>query len=55
MLVFRILGTVFTGLSCVSCFFKNINIFSKSDKSVIVATVYGWLWRALVIVALWII
>ena len=55
MLVFRILGTIFVGISCLTAFSKNINIFTDSNKLVVMSTLYSWLWRALVIVALWII
>jgi hypothetical protein len=59
MLVFRILGTIFVGLSCLTAMFKNINIFggrnSSDDWFVAGTTVWGWLWRAFVIVALWVI
>ena len=59
MLVFKILGTIFLGLSCLTAMFKNINIFggrnSSDDWFVIGTTVWGWLWRAFVIVALWVI
>lgn len=55
MLIFRILGTVFVGFSVITCFLKNCNIFAQSNRDVIISTVYGWLWRAFVIVAIWII
>ena len=61
MLALKIIATVFVGLSCITAFIKNILVLrdEKTDKfyfkSIIGATLYGWLWRALVIVALWII
>ena len=59
MLVFRILGTIFIGISCITTFIKNISVYSgkgKYDDACIIATTgYGWLWRAFVIVALWLI
>ena len=59
MLVFRIIGTIFVGFSCFTAMVKNINIFgghnSSDDLFVAGTTVWGWLWRAFVIVALWII
>lgn len=61
MLVFRILGTIFVGLSCITTMIKNANCFSQGhDKNIEkmltwIATVWGWLWRAFVIVALWLI
>jgi len=54
-LALRIIATVIMGLSCFTCFLKNTNIFTKSNKAVIISTVYGLLWRAFVITALWII
>lgn len=59
MLVFRILSTVFLGLSCITSLMKNINMFGdnthQGDKEVIGFTIYGWLWRAFVIVSIWLI
>lgn len=61
MLALRIIATVLLALSCSTCFFKNINVFdshdtrSSYDKYVIIATLWGWLWRAFVIVAVWLI
>ena len=59
MLVFRILATVFVGISCITAFIKNICVYyneGKFDDACIIATsIYGWLWRAFVIVALWLI
>lgn len=58
MLIFRILATIFVGLSCITCFLKNISIFSDWKhpyRETILFTNYGWLWRAFVIVAIWII
>lgn len=59
MLVFRILATVFMGFSCITTFIKNITVYAnkgKYDDACIIATsIYGWLWRAFVIVALWLI
>ena len=58
MLIFRILATVIMGLSCITCFLKNISIFSTwehPDRNVILWTIYGLIWRAFVIITLWII
>lgn len=59
MLVFRILATIFMGISCVTALVKNINIYAgrgeHSDVTVIISTIYGWAWRAFVIVAIWLI
>ena len=59
MLVFRILATILVGISCLTAVIKNINIFggrkSSDDYFVVAAIIYGWLWRAFVIVALWLI
>ena len=59
MLVFRILTTIFIGISCITTFIKNINIYAdkgRYDNACIFATtIYGWLWRAFVIVAIWIV
>ena len=58
MLVFRILATVFLGISCLTSPLKNICIFAGKEheiKDVCVWTIYGWLWRAFCIVAIWLI
>ena len=58
MLVFRIVATVIMGFSCSTCLFKNVNFFKEDiyqDKKIVLWTLYGWLWRAFVIVALWVI
>ena len=60
MLVFRIIATVLLGISCFTALVKNINIYARhntkqEDIAVIVSTAYGWIWRAFVIVVLWLI
>lgn len=60
MLWLRIAATVFMGISCITCFIKNSNIYTNTEHpnqnasiELAIATVYGWLWRAFVIVAIW--
>ena len=58
MLVFRILSTVFVGLSVFTGLVKNIAFFkdSKNDLlNVSIWSIYSLAWRALVIVSIWII
>ena len=59
MLVFRILATIFLGFSCFTALAKNVNIYvdkgKYNDTAIFVSTIYGWLWRAFVLVALWLI
>ena len=58
MLVLRIIATVIIGISCLTCALKNINIFSYGphpNRDVIIVTIWGWLWRAFIIVAIWLI
>ena len=60
MIVFRILATIFVAISCITTFIKNVNVFNNAKdnfdfKAIIVTTIWGWLWRAFVIVALWVI
>ena len=47
------------GLSCITTFIKNVNVYANKgkfdDACIIVTSIYGWLWRAFVIVALWVI
>ena len=57
MLVLRIIATVFVGLSFLTTWVKNANVWSNKDENGtrLVVTLYGWLWRAFVIVAIWVI
>ena len=59
MLVFRILATIFVGLSCITTFIKNVSVYHGKgkfeDACIIAATTYGWIWRAFVIVTIWLI
>lgn len=55
MLALRIIATVFMGLSVISMIMKNFNIWDKNPEAAAGVTVYGTLWRAFVIVALWLI
>lgn len=57
MLVLRIIATVFVGLSVITTWVKNSNIWSRAyDTGMrLGVTLYGWLWRAFVIVAIWVI
>ena len=57
MLVLRIIATVFVGLSFLTTWVKNANVWSNKDENGtrLVVTLYGGLWRAFVIVAIWVI
>lgn len=62
MLVFRILATVFVALSVITSFLKNVYIFYDEEHhrfynlgKFIFANLYGVLWRAFVITAIWLI
>jgi len=60
MLALKIIGTVFIGISCITAFIKNVYMFRDSNdetfnhKAIIFSNLYSWLWRAFVIVALWV-
>ena len=54
MIALKIICTVFLGISIIGSFFKNLVAFDK-DSQVIGFTLYGWAWRALVIVTLWLV
>ena len=54
MLALKIICTVFLGISVIGSFFKNIVAF-EGDREVFGFSIYGWLWRALVIVTLWLL
>ena len=58
MLVFRILGTVFVGISILTMLFKNAGLATDDDLNIKLFSlwsVWGLAWRAFVIVALWMI
>ena len=58
MLTLRIIATLFMGLSFLTAWVKNSNIWSGNDENGAMrfgATLYGWLWRAFIIVAIWVI
>lgn len=54
MLALKIISTIFVGLSCITTFVKNVSTFRDvkyntfQNKPIFMATIYGWLWRALV-------
>lgn len=60
-MVFKIISTVFIAISCLTTLLKNCVMFKdiqddrKLTRSVAFWTIYGWLWRAFVIVSLWLI
>lgn len=60
MLALKIIATIFVVISFTTSFTKNVNIFEDrqeknfNTKAIIISTIYGWLWRTLVIVALWV-
>lgn len=61
MLIFRILATIFIAISLITGILKSICFFEdtsqlpqdKKYKAYIIIFIYSILWRALVIVALW--
>ena len=57
MLALRIIATVFVGLSFLTTWVKNSNVWSSQNEDGMLwgVTLYGWLWRAFVIVAIWVI
>lgn len=57
MLALRIIATVFMGLSFLTTWIKNSNVWSRTDENgmCLGVTLYGWLWRAFVIVVIWVI
>ena len=57
MLALRIIATVFVGLSCLTHVVKTIETIDVDDHpgAILLFIIYGWLWRALVIVTLWVI
>lgn len=58
MLIFRIIATVLLSLSLMCAPIKNILIFKDTRKEVrnaLIGTLWSLLWRAFVIVAIWII
>ncbi len=58
MLALKILGTIFVSISIITGISKNAELCNNEDiskLSFIVISLYSILWRALVIVALWVI
>lgn len=55
MLTLKVFATLFVALSFVTSLFKNIYILDEEPKPTVVVTLYGWLWRAFVLVVIWII
>lgn len=58
MLVLKILATIFVSISIITAVIKNAYMCDNEDVSklsFIVVLLYSILWRALVIVALWVI
>ena len=56
MLALRIIATILMGISCLTAFFKNISIFADEKvRWVVIPTIYGWLWRAFIIVVVWLL
>ena len=57
MLALKIIATVFLGLSCVTSVIKNAALFANKDNEIqnfSIWSLYGLLWRAFIIVALWV-
>ena len=58
MLVLKILATIFVSISLITGIMKNASVCDNADTSTltfIIISLYSILWRALVIVALWVI
>lgn len=58
MLVLKIISTVFVGISCITTVLKNLIIVHDNEVNTvgfILATLYSLLWRALVIVTIWVV
>ena len=58
MLVFKILSTIFLGISVVTALFKNATVLDRDGQNLfiyILLSLYSVAWRTLVIVTIWII
>lgn len=58
MLALRIIATVLIGLSCIMVLPNKVSMFkdtAHSDRDIVLTTLVSLLWRAFVIVALWVI
>ena len=58
MLALRIIATVILGISCITSALKNISIFGGTPREftyITYTTLYSWLWRAFIIVVVWVI
>ena len=60
MLALAITSTVFLGISCLTSFFKNADLFDRELRcgklgGFLLVLSYGWLWRALAITTIWVL
>ena len=58
MLVFKILSTIFIGISVVTALYKNATVLVNDSQNLpiyILLSLYSVAWRTLVIVTIWII
>lgn len=55
MLVLKILATIFVAISFITAYTKNQTLFDGENKAILLTTLWGWLWRAFVIVVIWLI
>ena len=55
MLVLKILATIFISFSVFTGIIKNAKTLDDNEYAFVVISVYSVMWRALVIVALWVI
>lgn len=58
MLVLKILVTLFVSFSCITDVIKNVGLFANSPHEIrnfVIWTICEWLWKAFVIVAIWLV
>lgn len=55
MLALKILATIFVAISLITAYTENQTLFEGENKAILLTTLWGWLWRAFVIVVIWLI
>ena len=55
MLVLRVVATILVAISFITAYMKNNSLFEGEKKAIAATTLWGWLWRAFIIVVIWVI
>ena len=55
MLALKIIATILVAISFITVFTINETLFEGENKAILLTALWGWLWRAFVIVVIWLI